>query len=74
MSIQKSSVISLLLQATHFTLVLLLIVNIVNCEYENTWNFYYEQQCCSSSNGHHLRHHKGKYQFKLKTLRKSQRE
>lgn len=38
---------------------LLLIINIVNCEYENTWNFYYEQQCCGNSNGHHLRHHKG---------------
>lgn len=62
MSSQKSSVIGLLLQATHFILALLIIINIVNCEYENTWNFYYEQQCCSSSNGHHLRHHKGKYQ------------
>lgn len=34
------------------------------CDYENTWNFYYEQPCCgsssSSSGPHHLRHHRGK--------------
>lgn len=50
----------LLLLFTHFIIVLLLKVDIGICEYENTWNFYYEQPCCSNSNGHHLRHHKGK--------------
>ncbi|XP_055528942.1 semaphorin-2A isoform X1 [Wyeomyia smithii] len=32
----------------------------VRCDYENTWNFYYEQPCCGgNSNGqHHLRHHR----------------
>lgn len=61
MSTQKWAFTGLLLQITHIALALLLVIDIVNCEYENTWNFYYEQPCCSSQNGHHLRHHKGKH-------------
>lgn len=32
----------------------------VRCDYENTWNFYYEQPCCGGNNNgqHHLRHHR----------------
>lgn len=40
---------------------LCLLVDIAHCEYENTWNFYYEQPCCGNLNGHHIRHHRGKY-------------
>lgn len=50
----------LLLQAIHIAIILLLVIDIGICEYENTWNFYYEQPCCSNTNSHHLRHHKGK--------------
>lgn len=39
----------------------LLVIDNVYCDYENTWNFYYEQPCCGSPSGqHHLRHHRGK--------------
>lgn len=39
----------------------LLVIDNVLCDYENTWNFYYEQPCCGSPSGqHHLRHHRGK--------------
>lgn len=50
---------NLFLKTIRIVLVLLLMIDIGICEYENTWNFYYEQPCCSSSNIHHLRHHKG---------------
>lgn len=45
-------------------LVLFFIFDSVWCDYENTWNFYYEQPCCGSSTGynsHHVRHHRGEY-------------
>ncbi|GAB0091777.1 semaphorin-2A-like [Sergentomyia squamirostris] len=39
---------------------LLLLADRAHCDYENTWNFYYEQPCCGNTNGqHHLRHHRG---------------
>lgn len=53
----------LLLQLIYTIIVLLLIIDSSVCEYENTWNFYYEQPCCGNSNGHHLRHHRGKYRY-----------
>lgn len=34
------------------------------CDYENTWNFYYEQPCCGNPTGfssHHVRHHRGEF-------------
>lgn len=41
-------------------MVLLLLVDTAQSDYENTWNFYYEQPCCGNTNGqHHLRHHRG---------------
>ncbi|KXJ74540.1 hypothetical protein RP20_CCG013423 [Aedes albopictus] len=48
-------------------LLLLLVLDGVRCDYENTWNFYYEQPCCGgSTNGqHHLRHHRGKFKVAL---------
>lgn len=47
-----------------------MLINIANCEYENTWNFYYEQPCCGNVNGHHIRHHRGNYyHLKLKQLK-----
>lgn len=45
-------------------LTLYCIFDTVLCDYENTWNFYYEQPCCGSSTGynsHHVRHHRGKF-------------
>uniref|UniRef100_A0A1B0CZW5 Uncharacterized protein n=1 Tax=Phlebotomus papatasi TaxID=29031 RepID=A0A1B0CZW5_PHLPP len=40
-------------------MVLLLLVDTAQSDYENTWNFYYEQPCCGNTNGqHHLRHHR----------------
>lgn len=51
----------LFMQLFYVILVLFLITDFGVCEYENTWNFYYEQPCCGNSNGHHLRHHRGKY-------------
>ncbi|XP_065078888.1 semaphorin-2A isoform X1 [Ochlerotatus camptorhynchus] len=41
-------------------LLMLLLLDGARCDYENTWNFYYEQPCCGSNgNGqHHLRHHR----------------
>lgn len=50
----------LYLQFIFITLILCLMIDISVCDYENTWNFYYEQPCCGNSNGHHLRHHRGK--------------
>lgn len=42
--------------------VMLISVDYILCDYENTWNFYYEQPCCGNTNGqHHLRHHKGNW-------------
>lgn len=61
MNTNKLTSTGLPLQTIHIVLVLFLIIDIGICEYENTWNFYYEQPCCSNSNSHHLRHHKGKY-------------
>lgn len=61
MNKREFTVTGFVLQATHIALVLFLIIDVGFCEYENTWNFYYEQPCCSNSNSHHLRHHKGKY-------------
>lgn len=63
MSTHRWEFAALLPQITHIILAALLLVDIINCEYENTWNFYYEQPCCSSQSGHHLRHHKGKRTF-----------
>lgn len=63
MSTHKWAFTGRLLQITHIVLAALLLIDIVNCEYENTWNFYYEQSCCSSQSGHHLRHHKGKHRI-----------
>uniref|UniRef100_A0A182FE93 Uncharacterized protein n=1 Tax=Anopheles albimanus TaxID=7167 RepID=A0A182FE93_ANOAL len=42
-------------------LVLLLEAGMVQADYENTWNSYYEQPCCGgTANGpFHLRHHGG---------------
>lgn len=48
-----------------FTLLCFILIDTATCDYENTWNFYYEQPCCgsssSSSTPHHLRHHRGKF-------------
>lgn len=37
------------------------LVDLAVCDYENTWNFYYEQPCCggSTNSHHHIRHHRG---------------
>ncbi|XP_063698787.1 semaphorin-2A isoform X2 [Culicoides brevitarsis] len=43
-------------------LVMFMLPYSAKCDYENTWNFYYEQPCCStyslSGGSHHLRHHR----------------
>lgn len=45
------------------------IIDTATCDYENTWNFYYEQPCCgsgsSNSGPHHLRHHRGKFNIDI---------
>lgn len=60
----KLPTMGLLVQLSYIILALVLIADFGLCEYENTWNFYYEQPCCGNTNGHHLRHHRGKYILK----------
>lgn len=40
------------------------VLDTAHCDYENTWNFYYEQPCCGNPTGfsaHHVRHHRGEF-------------
>jgi hypothetical protein len=58
------------MHSMHFAIfiafILLSILDTGLCDYENTWNFYYEQPCCSTPTGqHHLRHHRGKQKGRL---------
>lgn len=49
-----------LMKMLYAVILLFILFDLSVCEYENTWNFYYEQPCCGNQNGHHIRHHRGK--------------
>lgn len=56
---------TIILYLSYILMAILIVADSTVCEYENTWNFYYEQPCCTNLNGHHLRHHRGKYRHKF---------
>lgn len=59
----SSSLLSYSCMLLAFLFLFCILIDTATCDYENTWNFYYEQPCCgsgsSSSGPHHLRHHRG---------------
>lgn len=45
-----------------------------SCDYENTWNFYYEQPCCGNEVSNYAKHKRGKlYIFFLKQINREQK-
>lgn len=61
LDLRRSSIMFL---CTCVVLSLCLMLDTALCDYENTWNFYYEQPCCSNPTGfssHHVRHHRGEW-------------
>uniref|UniRef100_A0A336MJD2 CSON000679 protein n=1 Tax=Culicoides sonorensis TaxID=179676 RepID=A0A336MJD2_CULSO len=62
-SSSSSSFLSYSCMLLAFLFLFCILIDTVTCDYENTWNFYYEQPCCgtggtSNSGPHHLRHHR----------------